>query len=286
MALGSSPNAFSLGEIIRLSGEIKENTPCVCGAKIQKCPFWQAVNECMKIRYGDNFIENPNSLQIEYDGRHSKLKKASMILGLSKKEPFGLNTKKLYDAILEQSKVEILIDSSKDFLRALILRHYLSDYRIAFIHLIRDVRGYVHSMKKTTYTVKFPGEEKALTFPRPHMQVDESVKMWKYGNIKISFYLRFLGLINSARLVRYEELTEKPFKVLKTLADWLGLSNLNQMIHFGSVVHHNVHGNPSRFNSNKINPSSKRWKKELNKEELDHIKKRAGLLNRIYGFRN
>jgi hypothetical protein len=104
--------------------------------------------------------------------------------------------------------------------------------------------------------------------------------------MKISFYLRILGLVKSSRLVHYEELTEKPFEVFSELADWLGLSNLDHMIHFGSVVHHNVYGNPSCFNSTEINPSSKRRQKELTVEELDYIQKRAGFLNRLYGFRN
>ena len=285
MALGSSPNSFSLGEISQITGEIKKNTPCVCGARIRECSFWLGVNEIMKSDHSIDFMETPDLLKLEYDYTLTWPQKASRVLCLSRSEHFGINSRHLYDAIFEHSKAKILIDSSKDFKRALFLRPYLSGYRVAFIHLIRDIRGIVHSAKKKTYKVLFPGSTKAIVFPRNPKTSEEVLQNWIMGNLKISIFLVMSKIFIKSRVVRFEELTDKPFIVLSKLTSWLGLSNVNQMIKFGSVPHHNVKGNPSRFNSTEIIPSKKTWQQELNPEELVYIQKRAGLLNRIYGFR-
>ena len=271
MALGSSPNAFSLGEIDQLSRSIKRNIPCVCGVNIQQCPFWLGVSERLNKEHGIQLMDIRKPLDLKYKGSNTNL---------------GCNFKRLYDAIFRQSKADVLIDSCKDYRRAFFLRRHLSDYRIAFIHLIRDVRGYVHSMKKTTFKCNVPGTEKIVELPRTPMSVEKSVKVWKYRNLAISFYLRLLMLKKSSYLVRYEDLAENPFEILSRLADWLGLSNPDQMIHFGSVVHHNVSGNPARFNSIKITPPSKRWEEKLTAAELAYVQKKAGFLNRLYGFQD
>jgi|GEM_PF-3435059 len=248
----------------------------MCGAQIQKCPFWLGVNENMKKCHGIDLTETPDSLPLKYDSTLTWPKKTRKVLGLSEPEPFGINSKKLYDAIFEQSKTEVLIDSSKDFKRALFLRPYLADYLIAFIHLIRDVRGVIYSEKKTFYTVRFPGNAKALVFSRTPKTVDYALQIWKYGNIKISIYLRVLGIIKNSCFVRYKDFTNKPQDVFSNLAYWLGLSNIERIINFGSVGYHNVFGNPSRFNTTKIKPTSKKWRTELPTEELQFIQRRAG----------
>lgn len=286
MALGSSPNAFSLGEISQLPKEVEKNTPCVCGEPIRKCPFWLGVNEIMKRRNNIDFMNKPDTLQLEHNNKLTSLQKVRKTLGFSRDDLIGSNSKKLYDAIFEQSQADILIDSRKEFKRAIYLRPNLSSFRIVFIHLIRDVRGVVNSEKKKSYQVQLPGTTEPITLSREPKTLDEILKIWIRGNLKISFFLRTLGLSKRSHLVRYEEFTEKPVEILNKLANWLGLSNIDNMIHFGSVIHHNVHGNPSRFNTKEIIPHIKKWKIRLTAEELRLINKKAGRINQLYGFRD
>ena len=286
MALGSSPNAFSLGEICYLPKEVKNNTPCVCGKKIQQCPFWLGVNEIMKNRHSIDFMNAPDSLHLMDEKILKRFQKTPKILRRSRSETAGVHSQKLYDAIFEKSNAEILIDSSKTFQRARFLRPYLTDYRIAFIHLIRDVRGVVHSEKRTSYSVHFPGQEQAIVLPRTPNPPEKALRAWILGNLQISAYTIIQRLLNKSQLVLYEEFTDTPYKILSHLAEWLGLSDMDRMIHFGASEHHNVHGNPARFNSTEIKPANKRWQKELTTEELKLIKKKAGLVNWLYGFRD
>lgn len=286
MALGSSPNAFSLGEICYLPDEIINNTPCVCGKRIRQCPFWLGVNEIMKNRHSIDFMTSPDSLHLRDEKFLTWAQKARKILKRSRNETSGIHSRKLYDAIFERSNAEILVDSSKNFQRALFLRPYLSDYCIKFIHLIRDVRGVVHSEKKTSYSVHFPGEKQAVVLPRKPNPPQRAVRSWLLGNLQISAYTNITRLFNKSRLVRFEEFTNKSIEILSRVADWLRLSNIDQMIRFGEAEHHNVHGNPARFNSIEIRPASKKWQKELTSEELKLIKKKAGLVNWLYGFKD
>ena len=56
------------------------------------------------------------------------------------------------------------------------------------------------------------------------------------------------------------------------------------MINFGTVQHHNVCGNASRFNSKKINNLSEKWKTELLEDEKEYCLKHAHKLLQRFNY--
>lgn len=294
MALGSSPNAFSLGEIVFLGREVKNNTPCVCGKQILRCPFWSDVNEMIKKNYHIDFMKDADSFSLmtaqHHDRKTFAKKFRNLLLILDREDhlsPLYLkHTEILYDAVFKVSNKDVLIDSSKNLRRALMLNAYMKKYRVLYIHLIRDCRGVAHSYKKDTYSVRFPGAEKKVTFPSKSVPPDESVFNWIKCNLMISLDLSVFVPFTQWKIVRYEDFTNKPDEIFSDLAKWIGLSDVQRMIHFGSAEHHNVSGNSSRFNSSEILPAYRNWKKSLSQEEIGLIKKKAGLINRLYGFKD
>ena len=291
MALGSSEESFSLGEVITLPGEISKNTSCVCGAPIQSCQFWLGVCNIIKEKHNIDFMTTPESFLLmptelySKNGISRKLGILSNIFRKSRNELWLKNTKILYDAIFEISKANVLVDSSKDIRRALMLRPFLKGYQTKFIHLVRDCRGSIQALKKSTSSVRYPNTNEVVVFSRTPTPPDETIKMWVKYNLKITLYLSLFVRYTNWRIVKYEDFCDTPIEVFSCLSEWLGLSDYKNMVNFGSIVHHNVGGNPSRFNSSKIMPSNKRWKSELTEEYINLFKKKAFFLNRLYGYK-
>lgn len=295
MALGSSVDAFSLGEIEELHLELSSNTPCVCGPPIKSCEFWKEVCYRIKRAHDIDFMRKPYSFRLMPEGKRSPYMLMRVIEDM--KKVFGasysnnswmINTKILYDTIFVVSKVPVLIDSSKDIMRALMLRKFLkNDYNFRIIHLVRDVRGVVHSNMKSYYRVKFPGSTTFELKPREAREatsVDKAILSWIYVNILIIGITRSLLKRDQWRQVRYEDLSDGPNIILPQVSQWIGITYDDNMINFGNTTHHNVSGNPSRFNSTKIIPSRKNWKESLSKDDLMLIKRRAGFLARFCGY--
>ncbi|NUO09322.1 MAG: hypothetical protein HUU08_11680 [Candidatus Brocadia sp.] len=292
MALGNNKESFSLGEIANLPTEININNPCVCGEFIRNCHFWLGVCNAIREKHNIDFIRNPDSFPLkpaEIRNRNNilrKLKILSNVYGISKNEPWLKNTKILYDAIAEMSNAKVLIDSSKDIRRALMLRSVLKGYQIKFIHLIRDCRGTMRACKNNVGKVRFPKSNEDAIITRPFIPTEQAIKMWIHDNLKITVYLSLFAPYNSWRVVKYEDYCDTPDTVFSSLAEWLDLSDYKDMINFSSIVHHNVSGSRSRFNHSKILPSDKRWKNDLTEEDFNIFKKKAIFLNRLYGYKD
>lgn len=139
----------------------------------------------------------------------------------------------LYARILEKQKKSVLLDSSKVLGRALLFaRSGLFDP--LFVHLVRDSRAIVFSNKR----------KKTKNKGRGHGLI-ETARGWDKLNARISQRLGGHRLTQ----VRYEDLTESPARVLRSILAESGLKWEEPMLRFRDHVHHNIEGNRMRMGS-------------------------------------
>jgi hypothetical protein len=84
--------------------------------------------------------------------------------------------------------------------------------------------------------------------------------------------------------VRYEDLCDSSNIILPQLSQWIGITYDDNMINFGNRIHHNVCGNPSRFNSTKILRNKTNWNQSLSEDDMALIKRWAGFLAKLWGY--
>ena len=210
-----------------------------------------------------------------------------MIFPNKKNKDWNRRVSQLYKVLFDISGAQVLIDSSKNVKRALLLKKLFDrKYTIKFLHITRDGRGVAHSYKKTHYTVAFPGHQFERFQRAEVLPVKDSSKIYAKINLRILLSLLMYTIPTERRWIRYEDLCRHPEIVLKEMADWLQVDlPRHDLRQFKQKTHHTVGGNPSRFNSQKIGLPFSGWKKTLSKEELTVFMKNARWINRIFGYK-
>jgi len=290
LAVGAHSRCLSLGEIVALDEELEKDTHCVCRDRISDCKFWTKVFE--NVRAGRQipkddmspFYLNPLSSRAKAQG--GKVRRLFELMGMSRcNEEWATNTKAIFDAALDVSGKDILVDSSKDPIRALRLATVLRDYDCYFLHLVRDVRGVANSCMKKTYKVILPGDSESRVFPRQDcIPPVDAARQWSRFNARALILSAFRVAPRRRFRVRYEELCNEPEKTLQSVGQWLGLSYESDMRFFGRAEHHNVRGNPSRFNSKEIRSTDDTWREGLSDAELEQCMREGTFLRHLLGY--
>ena len=289
LALGAHQDCFSLGEVSGLQYSININAPCVCGESFSKCKFWLGVKEHLNHNRGillkpeSEFFLKPDQQNKLFVNR---LKTALQISGFIHRRTEWLdNAQHLYDSIFSVSNALVLIDSSKNLRRALLMKNELSSYDFKFLHLVRDVRGVACSYNKKNFIVQLPGEQKKIVQrTKDIFTVEKTCKNWNQYNRKISLTLKALIPNKDVKRIRYEDLCSDPDTILKGVIRWMDLEYTGSLKVFATSKHHNIGGNPSRFNSTEIKPVDEKWRTDLTNDDIAICMKQAGFLNRYYGY--
>jgi hypothetical protein len=286
MMLGSHPRCESVGELIHLPMDMALNSNCGCGQSMQNCSVWPQVMRRMHVDpRGDPYaLDLGYAIAMVGDKKRTSflhkimtrpknaLKYAELRLGinwLGKLIPgFGHgidNTLAIYDHIRELTGKEIVVDSSKHYLRAVELyRRQPESTRV--IVLVRDGRGVFYSWLKRGY-----GKRYALNAWRNH-------------------YRRLLLLLDKyveprhRITVHYEDLVENTRATLEKLCTFLDIDFSETMIDFRSTVHHNVNGNDMKFLATSDLRLDVAWKTALSQDDLEYFDRHAGKLNRQFGY--
>lgn len=292
LILGRHSNVFSTGELAYLPWQIYRNITaefqhvagqsCSCGMEFFGCPFWSRVIAEVEGVRNRRLAEDPFSISIGIgtpdrygeDSFWRRLKKRVVEHGLS-----SLNGRlrhvviaKLYRAKIENSillyrairnhaKHEVVVDSSKDILRALGV-YSLRPESTFFIKLVRSPIGVAaSSMKRKRSPLK-------------------AVDNWK------RYYRLFDRLTRSVPsrqklTVRYEDLVESPSKIAVSIFKFLGLSGdfrYEEQFRINPRDYHLVAGNPIRLNQKcfEIKHDSS-WKQIFDEEMILRISRRAGV---------
>lgn len=301
--LGNHSQCFSLGELDKLPAELtSENNPCGCTRALVRCPFWKEINRHFSEQQGFDFIREPEKLRLmpyftDNDGqkKHSRALQRFLfylpLLSYGKKNFQQMLSQHgaLYEALFQTSEHPVLIDSGKGLLRAVLLKKHLKNYRVRFIHLVRNGMGVLHSSRKTEVYDTLLDEASGKLIRQPRIRQapppQEMIRQWKWGNLTSRFLLKVFYR-KSSFFLRHEDFTANPEKQLKTLGTFLGIPYEAQWSNLEKNTHHMVNGNSSRFFATEIVSSDNNWQQKLPADLLQLFRQKAGSTNRFFGYRN
>ena len=298
--LGHHSPAFSTGEIINFNRELEKGfSLCGCGINFRHCPFWNEIFEELYSRTGINVLSENWRFDISFSHGYKGIRRriyqldfAQSLLFKSKlRDPIIANhiarQELLYDVIFDKTRCELIVDSSKNLRRALLLANHLKDVRFYFLHLVRDGRAVLQSTQKDHYDAVMyddqKGEKVRRRYPSAPIPPKASILTWKRDNYRI-LNAKHLFFKNNYFIIRYEDFCNEPKKTLKDLLSAIGLDFEEKMLVFQFGDNHIIGGNSSRLNALVIQPPSDSWKQDLSPENLRLFDRIAGRMNRRFGY--
>ena len=271
--LASHPEAFSVGEVHHLHGYYykqgvgKSNEwRCSCGQHIENCKFWSDILK--KVSFNKNFETIINRPKTGF------LRKLNNFLFLKKRlndktinengRGVAENRWKIYKAVAEKTKKNIIIDSSKNAEEA----YFINKYRkgeIRFILLDRDIHEVALSKKKRIkemkafYELKNQSLYKIILFSYKVFRENHSVlkAIEKSTKKKVT------------KTIDYVRLTANPEKEIIEICDFLNISEFKvpKETNIYKYPPHILGGSPSRYKRRTIQPD-KRWKNYYKKKKV------------------
>lgn len=264
--IASHPDAVSIGEVHHLHGHYyKKGTgksldwKCSCGEYVQECKFWSRI--LVKINFNESFrtkISIPKLKFVKKIKQFFFLKKTLENPNMAEKgKIMATNRWRIYEAVKEQTRKKIIIDSSKSAVEA----YYLNKYKkgsIYFLYINRDIH------------------EVALSKKNRMMELNKIYGLKEISIYKIilaSYRIRrninlILNLIknnsdeNNTKEINYLNLTKDPKNEIFHICQFLNIPYFKvpteTNIYNSSL--HVLSGSPSRYKRKPIAPDN-RWKK-------------------------
>lgn len=290
LMIGSHPNVTSLGEISQLPKNLSLNTECTCGKKVRECALWSKVISNLESKLDISIKKYPYSLNLGFfsakvvvDHAHQNIVqkfKKKIVLGLWYVSlRFGLpvpsffisavhkgaeNSFLLYDQVSDIMDTEFVVDSSKNYLKALSLYKQRPDL-VKIVLLARDGRG-----------VFFSGIKRGFS-------KGESIGSWK------KYYTRAIPLLNKhvkdedIIRVSYESLAASPGEELNRIYKFIGISKEDVSTGLSDKTIHITNGNNMRFKKLDIKLDTS-WQTNLQDSDMNYFNTVAGSLNKELGY--
>lgn len=247
--LAGLPGYCSVGELAFMWERcVKRNDRCGCGERFSDCPFWDQVGKSAFGGWNEVDADEAVRLRTTVD-RHRNLDR---IAGL--RRPGGLGpaiaawgslTDRLYQAVREVSGAPVIVDSSKDFGYALLLRG-LPSVDLRLVHLVRRSHGVAYSWSKR---VRNPGVGDGTEYMSVH-PTSWAIGLWMVDNL---LYDALGRRTPRATRVRYEDMIADPRTELGRITRELDLPAAEEALGFlsGSAAElpasHALSGNPMRL---------------------------------------
>lgn len=279
--LGTLDGVVSMNEIYRFFPDgIESNDKCTCGHHFHDCKFWRSI--CESVDRNENELLHAASLYERFD--HTKSLPSTVFHAKLGQRMADFNAyldwlKRLYNAIAEQSKSEILIDSSKVPSRLYLLSQ-IPEFDVYAIHLVRDVRAVVTAWRRTRLN---PATGEQFTKIAPGRVVSNWIARNLIAELigrKIPYYMQ-----------NYEGLMENPVGRMNDLVAAIDPLK-GKAIPFDDEGRldfqpfHSIGGNPDRFQSGMTSfRTDDRWQKELPVALRRKVSLLAYPLLRRYGYR-
>jgi hypothetical protein len=305
MLLNSHPQIITTGELKLSSGAIGDTSRyrCSCGQFVNQCIYWQKIKESMRSRGFEFDIGNAcmdyRAMDSGFVRRLLRPLHRGFVLESLRDYALKLSPvwrkqlpeiqkriTALISTVLETSRAEVVVDSSKTDLRLkYLLRNPELDIKV--IRLIRDGRG-------VALTYMNPAEFADASSPNrraggtggdrdsERLTMSQAVREWKRSNEAAQNVLRRLDA--SSRIeIHYEQLCRDSESTLKCLFKFIGLNPDTYNKDFRSVEHH-VIGNGMRLDNTSEISLDERWKSVLTKKDLNIFEETAGNMNRNFGY--
>ncbi len=291
LILGAHSRIASLGEIDQLPKNVALDTECACGERVRECAVWRETLRRMSARRGVDLMQQPYRLQLGYplaqavvDPRQQtpayRLRR-KFVLGLYYlRLRFGLkpldaclgewdraiaSSFELFDTAAAVQGADIVVDSSKSYLRALAL-YRAAPERVRVVLLTRDGRGVLWSRVRRGVPVR------------------RAVRRW------MNQYRRSLPLLERhvapthLHRLRYEALANDPADTVAALCRFMDVVFEPAMLDFRAHEHHITNGNNMRLDASSEIRADDAWRRRLPADALTRFQRMAGRLNRDLGY--
>lgn len=240
--LGTADGIVSVGEVNNLwQRGAADDRPCGCGEPFSRCEFWRPV---MSEAFGDR-----STRLVETTAAHDRLGNLTMLLGgitgRSQRDiaRYAEGLGRLYRAIAARSGAAVIVDSAKKPWH-LAIAATLPEVEVYVLHLVRDPRGVVHSLRKTA------SYDLDVTRPRQLDRIGTTFTAlgWRYRNLLLAAGGRRHPRY---RRLHYEQFAAAPRREVSEILKWLGQRDdalaVNDDGTVSLPVNHSVSGNPVRF---------------------------------------
>lgn len=267
LIFGEMTDFFSVGEIgLIWERSFINNELCSCSLPFSDCDFWNNVKVSM---FGEN---DSNEIVYEVLKLQKELVRVRHIPKLlfkclrSKKYNERLKylcdvLGRLYEKIGSCSEAEIIVDSTKLPLYALLLCN-VPNVELSVVHLVRNSKAVAYSWKRKRIR---PEIQNKIAYMPTYSSI-HCAKEWNKNNL-IACLLKYFS--KNYCLIKYEDFIKDPSKHCGSILRKLKLSNSGNFIcKDNSFVlkkeSHTVSGNPLRFNKSKIEIKGDiEWEKNL-----------------------
>lgn len=216
--LGNAGDATGIGELV--SGMLRYDRPCSCGRTIQKCPFWRDVRRRVEAEDGIEWLEAARSIQSQAHLLRFPSTWFSSARHAATREIYAAN-QAVARAIADTAGVPVVVDSSKEFTRALFLAKHDPNARI--LHLIRSPHAVLGSLLHRIETDRgFPflrRRYRSRTLEPLFMAL--AAVAWVVGNLLGELIAQIAP--GRVRRVRYEDLCADTARILRTIGAFVDL---------------------------------------------------------------
>ena len=275
--LSKSGECFSIGELAMLKGHLikkgfgeRWNWNCSCGKPFVECSFWSSIVKKL-------FNTETFDTHVHWKFKSKKLLMTSLLPSIFKENLTKVVSSQknknvadtlapLYNEVSAASGKNIMVDSSKNPLQALLVYHYLKNFDVKIIWLKRDLRAIATSKKKWKELNK--KNEKSLR-----------KLIWD-----VFYYRNLCGAVaklvdkNDLLEMNYEELAKNTDTELKKVIAFTGIQSFETPMFMELLEDHTVAGTPGRFSKKPIQ-YDEGWKKEYKNHKL--IYNIGGVLNNM-----
>jgi hypothetical protein len=229
LMLNAHPAIFAGGEVLKLKRqfEVKNKrreiyAPCACGApSLWQCPFWSRVDERTRATSGKSLVDLDMQDYSDVDAS-------------------GAPNAIAFRAMAEASGKPFVVDSSKLPKRLSYLMR-LKDLDVYPVHLIREPKGQIHSVR------------------RKHGGLVKHIFRYELIHAQISRMLRSVP----HSVVRYEDLVRDPKTALESVLGPLGLDFDPRQLDWADAEKHEVAGNHMRFDASSVLVLDTAWRDGL-----------------------
>ena len=158
--------------------------------------------------------------------------------------------------LCKETGAEYIVDSTKDPIRFRLLRS-LRPNSVKLIIIVREIYGVA------TSGINY-GKE---------LDFEKSAKSWLRFYNKIVFN-SLKGIdSNSFLIIKYEDIARNPEKIRNELTEFLNLKKTIFKNNFITKYYHLIAGNPMRYKDDFSINYDERWKKVLDENQINYLKK-------------
>ena len=282
--LGNSKAITSVGELGNLVHAGWTNDEyCACGKRAKECLFWTAVQHNWRQRSGSSVDD---FRRVEQHQERSILR---WVRALSRGGGASVETQThqsylmaVLEAIVSAGRRSVIVDSSKEPLRALLLSR-LPGIRLKLIHLVRDVRGVAWSLSKSFKKDERLGLQHAIV----GRGAWSTSLRWRAKNLQAE-YVRRQVKPTEYLLLRYEDLMQRPREMLTRVGEFVeqDLEPEVQKLERGDAftIGCNIAGNRIRMHQSiRLQPDFE-WREQMGGFQRRVAKLGGGRLMQAYGY--